>query len=431
MKLLFLHPNMPGQYKHLARAFGEEGGHEIYFVTKHRTAEIPGVTRVTYDVKHDTSAKTHRYLRLTERAAYQGQAAWRACHALKAKGFTPDVIIAHPGWGDTLFLRDLFPQARILHFCEFYYRAHGTDVGFDPAEAPNDDDLARLRLKNITNLAALDSMDWGIAPTVWQWSLHPDYHRDRISVLHDGVDTTLCAPAPGASFTTPSGRTFTAGDPVITYIARNFEPYRGFPTFMQAAELILRERPECHIIAVGADDVSYGKSAGANTTYRSEWLKKVNLPEDRIHFVGTVPYDQLLNVFRVSRAHLYLTYPFVLSWSMLEAMATGVALVGSRTAPVMEVVEHGTNGLLADFFSPRDVADKLLQLYDAPDGNAAMRAAARQSVVDRFALEKLLPLHMQLVRELAAGQVPPPVAQAIAQVSPIAPYAQVAWNAQR
>lgn len=428
MKLLFLHPNMPGQYKHLARAFGAEGGHEIYFVTKHRTAEIPGVTRVTYGFKQEANEKTHRYLRLTERAVYQGQAAWRACFALKQKGFTPEVIIAHPGWGDTLFLRDLFPTARILHFCEFYYRAHGTDVGFEPTEIINEDDLARLRLKNVTNLQALDAMDWGIAPTVWQWSLHPDYHRDRISVLHDGVDTVQCAPREGASFTLPSGQVFRAGDPVITYVARNFEPYRGFPTFMQAAELILRERPECHIIAVGADEVSYGKAATAGTTYRSEWMQKVQLPEDRIHFVGTVPYAQLIDLFRISRAHLYLTYPFVLSWSMLEAMATGVALVASRTAPVMEVVEDGTNGLLADFFSPRDVANKLLQLYDAPDATLSIRAAARQTVLDRFALEKLLPLHMQLVRELAAGQVPPPVSREIAAISPIAPYLAHAWQ---
>lgn len=422
---------MPGQFKHLARAFGAEGGHRIYFVTKHQTAEIPGVTRITYGVKQGEHKDTHRYLRLTERAVYQGQAAWRACHALKTQqGFEPDIVISHPGWGDALFLRDLFPKAKFLNFCEFYYRAHGADVDFDRDEIPNEDTLARLRVKNITNLASLENMDWGLAPTVWQWSLHPAEYQPRISVIHDGVDTQQCQPNAQASITLPSGKTFKAGDEVMTYIARNFEPYRGFPTFMQAAEILLAERPNLHIIAVGADEVSYGKAAAAGTTYRGEWLKKVNLPADRIHWTGTVPYDQLLTLFQISAAHLYLTYPFVLSWSMLEAMACGAALVVSDTMPVREVVD-GSNALLADFYDPRDVANKLGQLLDSPDRNASLRAAARQTVVDRFDLQKLLPLHMELVRQIARGNVPPPVSEDIKKMSPIAPYSHAMWRGQK
>ena len=432
MNILFLHPNMPGQFKHLARAFGEEGGHRIYFVTKHQSAEIPGVTRVTYGTKQAEHKETHRYLRLTERSIYQGQAAWRACHALKTQAkFEPDVVISHPGWGDAMFLRDLFPNARFLNFCEFYYRAHGADVDFDPEEKPNEDTLARLRVKNITNQISLENMDWGLAPTVWQWSLHPEAYRDRISVIHDGVDTQQCQPDAQASLTLASGKTFKAGDEVLTYIARNFEPYRGFPTFMQAAEILLAERPNLHIVAVGADEVSYGRAAAAGTTYRGEWLKKVKLPKDRIHWTGTLAYDQLLKLYQVSAAHLYLTYPFVLSWSMLESMASGVALVASDTMPVREVVEHGKNALLADFYDPRDVANKLGQLLDSPDRNAAMRAAARQTVLDRFDLAKLLPLHMELVRQLAAGQVPPKVNADILKISPLEPYSHAMWHGSR
>lgn len=431
MNILFVHPNMPGQFKHLARAFGAEGTHRIYFVTKHATAEIPGVTRVTYGTKQGEHKETHRYLRLTERAVYQGQAAWRACHTIKTKeGFEPDIVISHPGWGDTLFLRDLFPKAKFLNFCEFYYRAHGADVDFDRDEKPNEDTLARLRMKNITNQVSLENMDWGLAPTVWQWSLHPAEYQPRISVIHDGVDTKQCQPNPNASITLPNGKTFKPGDEVMTYIARNFEPYRGFPTFMKAAEILLAERPNLHIIAVGADDVSYGKAAAPGTTYRSELLKQVTLPADRIHWTGTIPYDQLLSLFQVSAAHLYLTYPFVLSWSMLEAMACGVALVASDTMPVREVVD-GSNALLADFYDPRDVANKLGQLLDSPDRNAALRAAARQTVVDRFDLEKLLPLHMELVRQIARGNVPPPVSEDIKQASPISPYSHAMWRGSR
>lgn len=429
MNLLFIHPNMPGQYKHLARAFGAEGGHRIYFITKHKSAEIPGVTRVTYAVaKPDKPPLPHRYLAPATAGVMQGQQVWRVARELSEREkFTPDIIIAHPGWGDALYLKDLFPKAKILSFFEFYYRASGADVGFE--EPANEDDSARVRTKNVTNLLSLEQADWGISPTVWQWSLHPPEFRSKLSVLHDGIDVEKCVPVKGASVTLPGGRIFREGDEVITYIARNFEPYRGFPTFMKAAKILLKQRPNLHIIAVGADAVSYGRRAPEGKTYRQMLQAELQLPDDRIHFVGTLPYDDLLNVLRVGRAHLYLTYPFVLSWSMLEAMACGAALVASDTKPVREIIEDGVNGLLADFFSPEDVAAKIIQLLDAPDNNAPLRANARETVVNRFALTKLLPLQMQLVREVAAGQVPPPVAKEIAKVSPISPYTSAMWEA--
>lgn len=430
MNILFLHPNMPGQYKHLARALGATGQHRIFFITKHKTSEIPGVTRITYGMPKPPETTPHRYLAPAEAAVRQGQQVWRVAHKLREEtGFVPDVIIGHPGWGDGLFMKDLFPQARILWFCEYYYRSTGSDVDFDANEPRSDDDAPRVRVKNSTNLLNLESMDWGIAPTVWQWSLHPAEFRDKISMLHDGIDVARCQPDAQAQVTLPNGRVFKKGDMVMTYIARNFEPYRGFPTFMKAAELLLKQRPDLHIIAVGADSVSYGKRAPKGTTFREILSKEVSLPADRIHFTGSLPYDELLKVFQVSRAHLYLTYPFVLSWGMLEAMACGVAMVASDTKPVREVVADGVNGVMADFFSPEDVAAKIGQLLDAPDDNAALRAAARQTVVDRFALDTLLPLHVRLVEEIAAGQVPPPVAKQIEAISPIAPYQSAMWEA--
>lgn len=427
MNILFIHPNMPGQYKHLARAFGAEGGHEIYFITKHKTAEIPGVIRATYELTKKPAPQTHRYLASASFSVIQGQHVWRVCHELKTKkDFVPDVIIAHPGWGDAMFVKDIFPNARLLNFCEFYYRATGADVGFD---APvNDDDLARVRVKNTNNLLALEAMDWGISPTFWQWSVNPPEFRHKISVLHDGIDTDICKPNPGASYTLKNGKTFKTGDEVVIYIARNFEPYRGFPTFMKAAEILLRNRPNCHIIAIGADDVSYGKKLDAGKTYRDVLSAEVTLPAERIHFIGTVPYTDLVTLMQLGAAHLYLTMPFVLSWSMLESMACGAAMVASRTQPVQEVIEDGVNGLFADFFSPEDVAVKLAQLLDAKDGNISMRAAARQTVLNHYDLKKILPLQMQLVRDIAAGKLPPPTAQKIAAFNPAAPHQHAMWN---
>ena len=425
MNILFLHPNMPGQYKHLARVLGASGKHRIFFITKHKTADIPGVTRITYNMPNTPAdAKPHRYLANAETAVRQGQQVWRVAHALKTQqGFTPDVVVCHPGWGDALFIKDLFPNVPMLSFCEFFYRSTGADVGFDPAEPVSEDDAPRVRIKNMVNLLSLEMMDWGIVPTTWQWSMHPPEFRSKMSMIHDGIDTELCVPDAAASITLPTGKSFRKGDEVVTYVARNFEPYRGFPTFVKAAEIILRERPNAHIIAVGADAVSYGRKAPGGKTYRELMLQEVPLPADRVHFTGTLPYAQLLKVFQVSKAHLYLTYPFVLSWGMMEAMACGVAMVASSTTPVREVVQHGVNGLLADFFSPEDVAAKLMELLQRSDDNAALRAAARETMVQRYALKDLLPLHVRLVEEIAAGHLPPPVAARIKELQPIVPEA--------
>lgn len=429
VNILFLHPNMPGQYRHLARMLGAQGKHRIFFITKHKSAEIPGVMRVTYATKPHKAPPGHPYLLHTEAAIRQGQMVWRVAKLLQQKeSFTPDIVVGHPGWGDALFIKDLFPKTRLLSFCEFFYHAHGADVGFDPADPIQDDDIARLRIKNTTNLLNLEVMDWGVAPTVWQWSTHPPEFRNKISVLHDGVDVEYCKPNPAASVTLPDGSVFKKGDEVVTYIARNFEPYRGFPTFMKAAEIILKARPNAHIVAVGADDVSYGKRPPVGMTYRRMLSEQVALPEDRMHFTGRLSYASLISLLQISQAHLYLTYPFVLSWSMLEAMACGVAMVASNTTPVREVVRHGENGLLADMFSPDDVADRIIQLLEDRHDNAAMRAAARDTVVQRFSLTDVMPYQLRLVDEIARGAVPPPVAEEIKTFSPIAPYADVMWR---
>lgn len=419
MRILFIHPNMPGQYKHLARHYGADSAHQVVFITKHKTAEIAGVRRITYDLRRDASPHTHRYLQGTERAVLQGQEVWRVAKKLKDEGFTPDVICAHPGWGDALFIKDIFPQTPLLNFCEFYYRAEGADVGFDPSEPIRADDLARIRTKNITNILSLEAADWGITPTAWQYAVQPAAFQSRLSVLHDGVDTDIAKPDAEAVFTLADGKQFTLGDEVVTYIARNFEPYRGFPTFVKAAEIILRERPNCHIIAAGADAVSYGKAAPKGTTYRELLMKEAALDTSRIHFTGTLPYAKLMQLFQVSAAHIYLTYPFVLSWSMLEAMACGVPLVASRTLPVQEVVRHEENGLLADFFSPEDVAAQVMRLFDKPALATLLRTNARATVERHFALRDTLPLQIALIDDLARGMKQPAAAARIAKHYPL------------
>ncbi len=416
MRMLFLHPNMPGQFKHLARAFADEAQHTIVFVTKPRPhIHIPGVTKLEYTPPREANPLTHPYLITTERAIRQGQEVYRLCKAYTARsGFTPDIIIAHPGWGDALFIRDLYPQARMLSFFEFYYGTSGADVNFDPNDPLDEDGYGRIQIKNTTNLLSLAQADWGYSPTHWQWQQHPAAFRPSISVLHDGIDTTLCRPHTGRSVTLPNGTRLREGDQVVTYIARNFEPYRGFPSFMQAAEMILKEHPNAHIVAIGSDGVSYGKPPPGGKSYRQIWQEKLSLDSSRIHFVGHLKHEHMLHMLQLSSAHIYLTYPFVLSWSFLEAMACGCALVASRTTPVEEVMTDGMNGLLVDFFNPRDIADAVSRLLTSKDRMQPMRDAARQTVLQHYALQDVLPLHMQLVRDIAEGRTPPPAAAAIA-----------------
>lgn len=408
MKILFMHPNMPGQYKHLCRAYAANPDHTVVFITKPKSFDIPGVHKVEYRVQREPSPHAHRYMHGIERGILQGQEVWRMCKKLKdEEGFIPDIVCTHPGWGDALYVKDIFPHTRVLSFFEFYYRSHGADVSFDPQETSSFDDDARVRTKNIINLLSLESADWGISPTIWQQSLHPPEFLPKISVLHDGIDTEVAKPDPEASFEI-NGHMFRPGDEVVTYIARNFEPYRGFPTFMRAAEIILRERPNCHIIAVGADEVSYGKRLAKDQTWRRIMMQEVKLDESRIHWPGTVSYANLIKLFQVSAAHIYLTYPFVLSWSSMEAMACGCAMVSSRTSPVMEVMQHEKNALLADFFSHTEVAANVLRILESPDRMQELRTHARQTILDHYALQDLLPLHMSLIDDLAAGRVPPP-----------------------
>lgn len=408
MRLLFVHQNTPGQYKHLARHMASIPGNEVVFIGK-TPREIPNVATVTYAPSRGAGKETHRYLRPFEDQVLHGQAVARAALALQRRGFVPDVICAHPGWGEALFLKDVFPDAKLLAFCEFFYRSRGSDMGFDPTQPPPDiDAVCRLRCKNATLLTSLEAADWGVSPTEWQRAQHPAMLHSRISVVHDGVDTELCQPDEAATLTLPDGRTLSRADEVVTYVARNLEPYRGFPTFMHAVQEICRRRPRAEVVVVGGDEVSYGAPPAGAPNWREKLLAEVTVDPGRVHFLGKVPYDTFLRIVRVSRAHIYLTYPFVLSWSVLEAMACGAVVIGSDTPPVAEVIEDGRNGLLVDFFDPKAVADRVDAVLGEPQRFAEVRAAARRGVVERFDLRSVcLPAQVRLIEDLHAGRTPP------------------------
>ena len=400
MKILFLHQNMPGQYKHLAPAMAR-AGHEVVFLTQRGDVNLPGVKRVTYAKPRAANAATHHYVRLFENSVLAGQQVVRACLELKKQGFVPDVVVAHPGWGEALFVKDVYPAVPLLNFCEFYYGGEGGDTGFDPEEPVTLDTICRVRARNANLLLSLEACDAGVAPTHWQRSRHPEGLREKIAVIFDGIDTDTVKPDPAARFTLPDGRVLTRDDEVVTYVARNLEPYRGYPNFIRSLPRLLELRPNATVIIVGGDDVSYGRAPTDSTNWREHMAKEVTLDPARVHFTGKLPYLTYLSLLQVSSLHIYLTVPFVLSWSCIEAMGAGCLVLGSDTAPVQEVITDEVNGLLVDFHSPKAIAEKAADALAAGRGLDSLRKLARERVLERYALTKCLPRQMQLITNTA------------------------------
>lgn len=387
MKVLFVHQNFPGQFLHLAPALKAQG-HEVAALTVEGNARPSPVTvwryRFRAPEKQEGPGATYA------EAAGRGAAAARAAQTLRQKhGFAPDVVFGHGGWGETLFLREVFPEARHLTYAEFFYRTSGLDTGFD-LEFWQDSLDARIRVvaRTAHHLQVALAADACLSPTEWQASTFPSEVRSKLTVIHDGVDTAKLAPNPAATLPLPdTDIVLRPGDEVVSFVSRHLEPYRGYHRFMRALPAILRARPNARAVIVGGDGQSYGPRP-AEGTWKEKFLNEVkdDLDLNRVHFLGQVPYATFAALMQVTRVHVYLTYPFVLSWSMLEAMSAGALVVGSRTPPVQEAIEDGRNGLLVDFFDTAALADTVIAALADPRAHDALRLAARQSVVERYDL---------------------------------------------
>ncbi|UUX48394.1 glycosyltransferase family 4 protein [Nisaea acidiphila] len=416
MKILFVHQNMPGQFKHLAPALAADG-HEVVFITKSGKPNLPGVRKVEYKPHREPKEPPHRYFDRFEDQILHGQAVVKVCLALKETGFEPDVICAHTGWGEALFLKDAFPEARLLTFNEFFYRGRGTDTDFLKEDRPDIDRECRTRVRNAHMLVSMAAADWGYVPTYWQWSTHPKALREKMSVIHDGIDTDFLSRQPDAYLDLADGRRLTADDEVVTYVARNLEPYRGFDVVASALKGIQAARPNAHIVVTGGEDVSYGSGPGYQDSWKDALIPHLELDASRLHFMGRLPYEEFGRMLSISRAHIYLTYPFVLSWSMLEAMSRECLVVASDTPPVREVIHNGKNGLLVPYSDSAKLVSTVAEALAKGKDMDRVRKAARQTVIDRYDLKTVcLPQLLDIVAKLGRREMPEPTTQIPAEV---------------
>lgn len=393
MKILFVHQNFPGQFLHLAPALAARG-HHVMALTDEKNERASPVRTVRYKSPEENPVKGlgRSYAEHAER----GWMAARGCRALRDQhDYTPDLIIGHSGWGETLFLNEIWPDAKLLVYAELLYRTRGQDVGFDPEITPDSDEgRVMTRARSAHLIQGLVQADAGLAPTRYQADSFPPELRQKLTVIHDGIDTDVVRPDPNASLTLPNGQVLTAQDEVLSYVSRSLEPYRGFHRFMRALPEVMRARPQAQVVLVGGDGVSYGAKPRDAESWKAKMLAQLDgqLDLSRIHFLGRVPYKQYLSLLQIARVHCYLTYPFVLSWSLTEAMAAGCQIVASDTEPVRELIRDGENGRLVPFFDQSALEAALIRALAGDPDAPRMRAQARQTILDGYDLRsKTLP----------------------------------------
>jgi glycosyltransferase involved in cell wall biosynthesis len=405
VKYLFVHQNFPGQYLHIVRHLAASQKHDIVFLSEPNANRVAGVRTVPYPRPDSAALESHVATRELDGAVRRADVVARTAANLKLLGYEPDVIIGHHGWGELLNLVDIWPSVPVLGYLEFYYRTDGTDVDFDPEFPSHPADFPRIRAKNAVNLLALNLGQHAQTPTKWQLSTYPEWAHKQITLLPEGVNLDVTKPNPQARRRNLviGGTTIKPSDKLVTYVSRDLEPYRGFHLMMRAIPHMLRARKDIRVVMVGADGVSYG-ILPPEGTWRDKMLAELGSEIDlkRVLFPGRVDYATYVALLQRSDAHVYLSYPFVASWSLREALAAGCVVIGSDTPTVREFVTHNQNGLLVSFFDPKGLADTVLRLLEDAPLARRLREAARKYAEKNMAMADYLAAYEALIGRLTS-----------------------------
>lgn len=383
--VLFVHNNFPAQFRDLAQTLMARGA-PCAAIGAHTSPGIPDLPHARYKLGRGTTPGIFSLAVRAEADLIRARASLKAARHLQETGFEPQVIVGHPGWGETLFLDEVWPNARRVMFSEFFYHGHGVDVGFDTEfHAATEDAALIAKGKNAVMTLALTEADAIVAPTEFQASVLPSVFAPRVRVIHEGVDVDAIRPGPAEPFALDDGRVIPPGTPVITHINNNMEPLRGLHIFARALPAVLKAVPDAQVIVIGKPTKSgYGGTAPDDLTWQDVCLQGVELDPARVHFLGKVEHPRMLAALRLSTAHVYYTYPFVLSWSLSEAMASGCYVIGSDTPPLHDAIEDGVSGRLLPFFDVEALSDALIAACRDPAASAPMREAARAAAVAKF-----------------------------------------------
>ena len=405
MNVLFVHQNFPGQYLHLVRHLVRSPDHKVVFISESNANRIEGVHRAYYQPPKPEQPGVHPMARDWDLASRRAELVQTTAGNLKRLGFTPDVVIGHHGWGELLNICDVWPEVPILGYFEFYYDSAGQDVGYDPEFPVLPERFARIRAMNTINLMALSMNQHGQTPTRWQHTRYPVWAQERIKVLPEGVQLDKCVanPAVAKAPFELAGFKVAPKEKLLTYVARNLEPYRGFHTAMRSLPKLLAARPDLKVVLVGGDDVSYGARLSSGT-WRELLQRELAGKYDasRVLFAGQIPYADYLRLLQRSDAHLYLSYPFVASWSLREAMAVGCAIVASDVEPVREFITDGETGVLVPGLDTERVADAVLALLEDSKRSRKLRKGARALAERTLGMAEYLRHYDERIAEIIA-----------------------------
>jgi glycosyltransferase involved in cell wall biosynthesis len=400
MHVLFVHQNFPAQFGHIARHLNRTLGWPCTFVSRTPAGVVDGIRKIAYDTRGGARETTHHCSRTFENAIWHAHGVYEACRAHPE--LRPDLVVGHSGFGSTLFLPELYPETPIVNYFEFYYHAHDSDMDFRPEFPPAELDFLRARARNAMLLLDLENCRRGYSPTRFQRDLFPEAYRGKIDVIFDGIETDvfrrrLDVPRRIGEMTIP------ASTRIVTYVSRGFESMRGFDIFMKVARAIYRRYPDVLFVAVGSDRVCYGGDEKhiRHKTFREHVMAQDDYDPGKFLFTGLLPVATLVDVLSLGDLHLYFTVPFVLSWSLMDALACGCTVLASDTVPVREMIEEGRNGLLRDFYDVDGFADRAIEVLRDPEAFGHLGTEAAERIRRDFAIDVTLPRLVRLFKESA------------------------------